>query len=89
MKNSTKSIDKEEETENSRENFRIRLEARLKNDKLISAREQLNWSQKEVAIVLGISESIYGAIERIQFYPNKDLQKTIVNFYQTYKIHLN
>src|SRR3989304_8612572 len=67
-------------------NFRIRLEARLKNDILVNAREQLGLSQNEIAAAAGISGALYGAIERMQSYPSEDIQRKIMEFYNEYNI---
>jgi len=75
--------------EDSTSNFRIRLEARLKNDMLIEAREKSGLSQKTVAAVIGISPYRYGQIERMQFYPSEELQEKIINFYRSYNFELN
>jgi len=69
--------------------FKIRLEARLKNDSLISAREKLGLSQKMVSEIIGINLSTYSEIERMQLYPPKKLQDIICDFYSSQGINLD
>lgn len=70
------------------EGFLLRLEARLKNAKLVGARESLGLTQKEVALALGISVPTYGEYETLKHYPSPKMQKKICDFYRRKGIFL-
>lgn len=70
-------------------NFKVRLEARVKNDALIGAREQLGLTLRAVAEEIGISENLYGTYERMQRYPRPEVQAKIIEFYREHGIKLD
>src|SRR3972149_11243150 len=74
--------------EKQERNFRIRLEARLKNDYLAHAREKLGFTQKAIAAALEIYPGRYSAIENMQRYPEEDLKQKIIDFYRDHGIDL-
>src|SRR3989304_644604 len=75
--------------EKQERNFRIRLEARLKNDYLAHAREKLGFTQKAIAAALEIYPGRYSTIENMHSYPDEDLQQRIMDFYKDHGINLD
>jgi transcriptional regulator with XRE-family HTH domain len=69
--------------------FALRLEARVKNDALVRAREQLGLSIIAVAEEMGISHQTYGVVERLQHYPKPEIQAKIIEFYRSHGIKLS
>jgi RNA polymerase sigma factor (sigma-70 family) len=67
---------------NTRNNFSIRLEARLKNDELAKARESLGLTIKDAAENIGISPGTLGSFENLKAYPREYSQKKICEFYR-------
>jgi transcriptional regulator with XRE-family HTH domain len=63
------------------ENFRIRIEARIKNAALIKAREELGLTQTEAAEKIGIYTSLLSMYERLRAYPSQETQYKICDFY--------
>ena len=66
--------------------FRFRIEARLKNADLVSARESLGLTAKEAAEKIGISYGLYIGAEAMQKYPSQENQDKICSFYQSHGI---
>ena len=62
--------------------FDLRLEARLKNAKLVNARESLGLSAPQAAKKLGISYSSYNRYEALLGLPLPEVQKKICKFYR-------
>lgn len=62
--------------------FKIRMEAQLKNGILKECRIKLDMSQKEVAKLIGIPQEKYGAIERMQVYPDDHSIEEICHFFK-------
>lgn len=69
------------ESEKQSETFELRLEARLKNAKLVRAREQLGLNQEQAAEAIGISKSTLGSCETLKSYPCGDTILKIISFY--------
>jgi len=63
-------------------NFKLRLEARLKNAALVTAREQLGLSAVDVSKQTGICYPLYLNYESMQRYPSPPTQKIICDFYR-------
>jgi DNA-binding transcriptional regulator YiaG len=66
----------------TKDNFRLRLEARLKNGDLVRAREGLGLTAKDAARLMGISYCNLINFENLKAYPNKESQKKIFVFYE-------
>lgn len=64
------------------EGFNVRLESRLKNAALVSAREKLDLTQKRAAEEIGTYPTNLSRIELMKYYPPKELQKRICDFYR-------
>ena len=62
----------------------LRLEARIKNAKLMEARERLGLSIREISKRIGISECSLGGYENLRLYPEKAMQEKICDFYNIY-----
>lgn len=73
----------------TKEGFDIRLEARLKNAKLIGARELSGLSAKKIAERLGISYATYLNYESMKSFPNEEMQTIICDFYSSLGIYLD
>lgn len=69
-----------EETNN--EKFSLRLELRVKNSKLVQAREKLGLNAKEAAEKIGISHSTYVGAETMNIYPGPETRKKICEYYR-------
>jgi RNA polymerase sigma factor (sigma-70 family) len=61
--------------------FRVRAETRYKNATLVSAREQLGLSAREVAEQVGLSYAYYLNTENMRQYPSLESQRKICSFY--------
>lgn len=73
----------EEEREYDTENgFSIRIVAKLKNAKLIGAREMLGLSAEKLAEQLGIGYNSYLDYEAMKRYPPAERQKVICDFFR-------
>lgn len=68
--------------------FGLRLEARLKNSKLVKAREQLRLTQQQVAEEIGIAPNSYCAYENLRGYPSIKTMFKMVSFYNRHGINL-
>jgi len=75
-------------TTTTEDGFSVRLEARLKNAKLVGARELAGLSAKEAAERIGISYYVYLSYESMRAYPSKERQKKICDFYRSLGIFL-
>tara|TARA_Y100000310_G_scaffold339688_1_gene433144 strand:+ start:1578 stop:2267 length:690 start_codon:yes stop_codon:yes gene_type:complete len=69
------------ESQEDREKFKVRLEARVKNAALVEARERLGLTQKQVAEYVGMHYPQYNSFECMRAYPSLDKQTKICNFY--------
>lgn len=63
--------------------FGIRLEARVKNSKLINARETLKLTQRQAAEYIRISQEALSKYELMKGYPSIEIQSQICEFYRT------
>jgi RNA polymerase sigma factor (sigma-70 family) len=70
------------------EGFSIRAETRLKNAKLIGAREILGLKAIEIAENIGISYGKYLDFESMRAYPDDETKKRIIDFYEKMGIRL-
>ena len=68
--------------------FDVRITARLKNAKLIGAREMSGLTARAAAKDIGISYVYYLHIESMRHYPGKETQKKICDFYRSLGIFL-
>lgn len=66
----------------TKDGFTVRLEARLKNAKLIGARESLGLTQLEAAERIGISYFKLNGCETLRDFPSEETQKKICKFYR-------
>ena len=64
------------------ENFRIRLEARIKNAELARARESLGLTVKKAAEMIGVGYHTLCAIENLKCYPSEKIQQKECDFYR-------
>lgn len=62
------------------ERFKVRLEARLKNGSLVSARESLGFTGKKMAEEIGLSPPTYYNYEAMKLYPGKKTQIRICEY---------
>ncbi len=62
--------------------FQVRLEARVKNAALVSAREQLGLTVKAAAEGMGLSPSTLCYFENLRKYPASETMKKICEFYR-------
>lgn len=72
-------MDKSQDDEHK---FGIRLEARVKNSRLIEAREKLELTQEQAAKFIGISQTTLGNYELMRSYPSVEIQNQICEFYR-------
>ncbi|MFH1211002.1 MAG: sigma-70 family RNA polymerase sigma factor [archaeon] len=70
------------------ENFSLRLEMRVKNAKLIAAREALNLNAREFAERAGINYQMYLQYEGMKSYPPSHVIERICEFYKKHKINI-
>lgn len=66
----------------TREGFKLRVTARLKNAELIGAREILGLTIKELAEQIGIPYQVYCQYENMILYPSEERQKYICGFFR-------
>lgn len=66
----------------TKENFALRLEVRVKNAELTRARESLGLSIKKAAEMMGVSYSALCGIESLKRYPSQEIQYKICDFYR-------
>lgn len=62
--------------------FAVRLEARLKNARLVNARESLGLTAKTVAEKIGIAPPSYSRYENMRTLPSPRVQEKICRFYR-------
>lgn len=79
---------KRQYTTTTEEGFNIRLEARLKNAKLVGAKEVVGLTSKEAAERIGINYISYLNCESMKVYPGEEMQKKICNFYRNSGVFL-
>jgi RNA polymerase sigma factor (sigma-70 family) len=61
--------------------FNLRLEVRLKNAALVNAREELGFTAKKAAELIGVSYHPYIKYENMSKYPGPDMRRKICDFY--------
>lgn len=66
----------------TRNDFNLRLEARLKNGDLVKSRERLSLTTKDAAKLIGISYCTLGKFENLRGYPSPKTQDRILKFYK-------
>ncbi len=69
--------------------FGIRIEARLRNAKLIGAREMLGLKPIEAAKRIGVSYHYYLNCESMKVYPGRDSREKICDFYKSMGIDIS
>ncbi len=79
---------KRQYTTTTEEGFDIRLEARLKNAKLIGAREVIGLTAKETAERIGINYVTYLGYESMRTHPKEEKQKKVCDFYRNLGVFL-
>ena len=79
---------KRQYTTTTEEGFNIRLEARLKNARLVGAKEILGLTSKDVAERVGMNYVHYLNCESMRIYPGKGIQKKICDFYRNSGVFL-
>ena len=67
---------------NDEEGFKVRLEARVRNGALINAREELGMTQKGLSEEIEIRANMYSNIERMQYYPSREIQEKICQYFR-------
>ncbi len=79
---------KRQYTTTTEEGYNIRLEARLKNAKLVGAKEVVGLTSKEAAERIGMSYVYYLDCESMRAYPGEEIQRKICNFYRNLGVFL-
>ncbi len=71
-----------------KQGFKVRAELRLKNAKLVKARETLNLTLEEAASKIGVSYGTLFRFENLKLYPSKESQEKICEFYRRQGVFL-